>query len=154
EPYRLALAVAHDDPVVNNELAWFLVSHRDARLWKPADAVRLAQQAVKAQSKWANYWNTLGVAHYRNGDNQAALAAPKSSMELGAWKWSMDLGAGGSSSDWFFMAMVTWKLGDRAEAQMWFDRALQWMDKHGPNDDELRRFRAEAQALLANVSNR
>jgi tetratricopeptide (TPR) repeat protein len=139
EPYRLALAVAPDDSVVNNDLAWFLVTHRDARLWKPADAVRLAQQAVKAEPKRANYWNTLGVAHYRNGDDQAALEALKTSMNLGA---------GGNSIDWFFMAMVSWKLGDRVEAQMWFDRALQWMDKHLPNDDELRRFRAEAQALL------
>jgi hypothetical protein len=32
---------------------------------------------------------------------------------------------------------------------MWFDRAVEWTDAHKPHDDELRRFRAEAEALLA-----
>ena len=36
--------------------------------------------------------------------------------------------AGGSSFDWFFLAMAHRRLGDRDEARMWFDRAVQWMD--------------------------
>ena len=35
--------------------------------------------------------------------------------------------AGGSSFDWFFLAMAHWRLGDKDEARMWFDRAVEWM---------------------------
>jgi hypothetical protein len=30
----------------------------------------------------------------------------------------------------------------------WYDRAVQWVDGNKPNDEELRRFRAEAEELL------
>ena len=139
EPYRLALEVAPDDPVVNNELAWILATNADPRLWKPAEAVRLAQKAVKARPKVGTYWNTLGAAHYRNGDDKSAVSA----LEL-----SMSLSRGGESSDWFFLAMAHWRLGDRDQARRWFDQAARWMDKHLPHDDELRRFRAEAETTL------
>jgi hypothetical protein len=31
---------------------------------------------------------------------------------------------------------------------------VRWMDRHWPNHDELRRFRAEAEAVLAEASKR
>jgi tetratricopeptide (TPR) repeat protein len=139
EPYRLAFEVAPDDPVVNNDLAWILATNPERRLWKPAEAVRLAQQAVKARPRDGNFWNTLGVAHYRNGDDKAAIAALETSMKLST---------GGDGSDWFFLAMAHWRLGDRDEARKWFGQAVRWMDKHLPRDAELRRFRAEAEATL------
>ena len=36
----------------------------------------------------------------------------------------------------------------RDKARMWFDRAVEWMDRHKPLNDELRRFRAEAETTL------
>jgi hypothetical protein len=66
----------------------------------------------------------------------------------------MSMRGGGDSFDWFFLAMAHCRLGDRNEAQIWFDRAVQWMDRHKPHDDELRRFRAEAQAMLAGTGPR
>jgi hypothetical protein len=45
--------------------------------------------------------------------------------------------------------MAHWRLGNRDEALMWFDRAIKWMERHLPHDDELLRFRAEAEALVA-----
>jgi hypothetical protein len=50
--------------------------------------------------------------------------------------------------DWFYLAMARWCLGDRTEARTWFDRAVKWMDLYQPFDGELRRIRAEAEALL------
>jgi tetratricopeptide (TPR) repeat protein/tRNA A-37 threonylcarbamoyl transferase component Bud32 len=145
ELYRKALAVDPEDSEVNNDLAWFLATSPEPRLRDAALAVRLATKAVKAQPKSADYWNTLGVAHYRNGDDKAAISELETAMSLGA---------GGTSMDWFFLAMANWRLGDRDQAQSWFDRAVQWMDKHKPHDDELRRFRAEAEALLAEAGKR
>jgi hypothetical protein len=83
------------------------------------------------------------VAYYRSGDDRAAVAALETSMRMQA---------GGNSFDWFFLAMAHWRLGDRNQARTWFDRAVQWMDRHKPHDGELCRFRAEAEAMLAIIS--
>jgi hypothetical protein len=61
----------------------------------------------------------------------------------------MDLTKGGDSFDWFIMAMAHARLDDKDEARKWFDRAVVWMDKNKPQDEELRRFRTEAATVLA-----
>jgi len=81
----------------------------------------------------------LGIAHFRLGDW-------KSSRD--AFDKSMSLRGGGDSHDWFFLAMIHHHEGDRGEARKWYDRAVQWMEKHQPNNEELRRFRAEAEEIL------
>lgn len=60
----------------------------------------------------------------------------------------MALRKGGDSCDWFFLAMAHWKMGQKEEARTSNDQAVQWMENHRPNDEELRRFRAEAAELL------
>src|SRR5262249_32155933 len=145
EPYRKALRLESEDDVLNNILAWFLATSPEPRLRDPALAVRLAKKAVDARINDANFWNTLGVAHYRTGDHKAAVA------ELGM---ATSLRVDGESVDWFFLAMAHQRLGDRDKAQAYFDRAVQWMEKHMPHDDELRRFRAEAETLVAEARKR
>jgi Flp pilus assembly protein TadD len=145
EPYRKALELAPEDPAVNNERAWFLATSLEPRLRDAALAVRLAKKAVAARPQDADYRNTLGVAHYRSGDDKAAVAELETAMTLRG---------GGDSFDWFFLAMAHWRLGDRDQARAWFDRAVQGMDRHKPHDGELRRFRAEAEALLAEARTR
>ena len=61
---------------------------------------------------------------------------------------SMELGNGGESEDWFFVAMAHWQLGDKPQALTWYDRALVWMEKNQPKNEELIRFRAEAATLM------
>jgi tetratricopeptide (TPR) repeat protein len=139
EPLRKALEVAPEDPAASNELAWFLAAHPEPRLRDAAQAVRLAKKAVAAKPQSADYQNTLGVAHYRNGDDKAAIATLETAMSLRG---------GGDGYDWFFLAMAQWRRGERDQARSWYDRAVEWMDRFEPNDQELRRFRAEAKALL------
>jgi serine/threonine protein kinase/tetratricopeptide (TPR) repeat protein len=140
QPYRKALEQESEDPAVNNELAWFLATGPEAGLRDAGQAVRLAKKAVAAQPQSRNYRNTLGVALYRHGDDKAVVEELETAMTLGA---------GGNSVDWFFLAMAHWRLGNRDQARTWFDRAVQWMEKNKPHDDELRRFRAEAETILA-----
>jgi hypothetical protein len=52
------------------------------------------------------------------------------------------------SPDGFFLTMAHWQLGHKTEARKWYDQAVHWMEKNKPKDDELRRFRAEAEELL------
>jgi Flp pilus assembly protein TadD len=140
-----ALELDPKDPALNNTLAWFLATSPEPRLRDAALAVRLAKKAVAARPLSGNYRNTLGVAHYRNGEDRAAV------VEL---KTAMDLKSGGDSSDWFFLALAHQRSGERGEARAWFDRAVRWMDRHKPIDDELRRFRAEAEAMLGEAGKR
>ena len=44
--------------------------------------------------------------------------------------------------------MAHWKLGDKTQARSWYDKAVPWMEKNQPKNEELIRFRDEAAALL------
>ncbi len=61
---------------------------------------------------------------------------------------SMELRDGGDAFDWFFAAMAHWHLGNKPLARSWYDKAVTWMEKNQPKDEELIRFRAETAALL------
>jgi serine/threonine protein kinase len=142
-PYRKALELDTEDAGANNELARFLATSPEPRFREPALAVRLAKKAVSARPKDSDYGHTLGVAHYRNGDHKAAIVELETALSLRAGR--------ANSFDGFFLAMAHGRLGDRGKARTWFDRAVEWMSRHMPHNDELRRFRAEAEGVLAEV---
>jgi tetratricopeptide (TPR) repeat protein len=122
-----------------NNVAWHLATSPGAEFPDPKVPVALARKAVELAPKAGSFWNTLGVAHYRAGNYRDAVAALKKSSELNA---------GHERFEWFFLAMAHWRLGDREQARTWYDKAVAWMDKHMPDNDELKRFRAEAAELL------
>ena len=88
----------------------------------------------------ATYCNTLGTALYRAGDWKAAIETLERADQLQGGKRL--------SGNAFFLAMAHWQLGNKDEARKWYDRAVEWMDKNQPKNEELRRFRAEAAELL------
>jgi eukaryotic-like serine/threonine-protein kinase len=124
---------------LSNNLAWALATCPDLGLRNPPRAVTLAQSVVRQAPRDGLYSNTLGVAYYRAGDWNAAHAALLRSVKLRA---------GGDSNDWFFLAMACWKRGQSDQARNWLDQAERWMEKNRPRDRELKRFRAEAVALI------
>jgi tetratricopeptide (TPR) repeat protein len=137
--YRQALRLKPDYADANNNLADLLANSPDTKQRDGRRAVAFAQLAVKAAPSNGIFWSTLGNAQYRAGSWKEAVAALKRSMELRK---------GGDSFDWFFLAMAHWKSGEKEKARTWFDRAVQWMDKNQPRNEELGRFRAEAAELL------
>jgi tetratricopeptide (TPR) repeat protein len=80
------------------------------------------------------------VAYYRASDWKAAIKALEKSEALAPDKLLADNG--------FFLAMAHWQMNQRSEARKWYDHAVQWMERNAPQDEELRRFRTEAQELL------
>jgi tetratricopeptide (TPR) repeat protein len=126
------------EPVIaqaRNNVAWLLTTCpkteiRDARL-----ALEHARAAVAIEPKTGNYWNTLGVALYRNGDWDLAKDALSRSMELRH---------DGDSFDWFFLAIIHFKQGRMEQARNVYDKAVQWYQKSAPYDEELYRFQVEA----------
>jgi tetratricopeptide (TPR) repeat protein/tRNA A-37 threonylcarbamoyl transferase component Bud32 len=135
-----AVQRAPADAAFHNELAWNMAASPVMALCDPTKAVELAGKAVKQRSGTGAFWNTLGVAYYRTGNWQAAIKALNQSVELRQ---------GGDTTDWFFLAMAYWQLGDKQQARKWYDQAKQWMAKKQPNNEELLRFRAEADELFA-----
>jgi hypothetical protein len=67
---------------------------------------------------------------------------------VAALEKALQLRSGGDSSDWFFLAMAHWQLGEREQARQRYGQAVQWMNKNNPYDVELCRLRAEAATLL------
>jgi serine/threonine protein kinase/Flp pilus assembly protein TadD len=141
--YRQAL-LHRPDCRTPNDLAWLLATCPQAEFRNPAEAVVLARQAVQMSPTCGPLWNTLGVAQYRAGQWKAAV---------GSLRESMRLRGGGDSSDWLFLAMAYWQLGDKVQAHEWCDRARQDVQKD-PLCEPLARYRDEAEALLGLVGER
>jgi tetratricopeptide (TPR) repeat protein len=120
--------------VLNNR-AWELVTgpadQRPSRV-----ALRLARQAVE-QDGGGGYCITLGWAAYRMGKWKQALEAGERALPVRN---------GGDCADWFLLAMVHWRLGDKEKARQWYDKANRLMlTRH---HDDWPHFRAEVAALL------
>jgi serine/threonine protein kinase len=135
---RAGLELAPDYAPLNNGLAWLLATNPDGKSRDGMEAVRCAEKAVASAPKNGEYYNTLGVAHYRAGNWQKALTTLERSMKLRK---------GGDPSDWFFLAMAHQKLDHAEEARQWYERAVRWMENR-PTNEELRRFQVEAEGVL------
>ena len=116
-------------------LALFLADCPDPRYRDVPRAVKLARQAVGRAPRDVSCWTTLGIAQFRAGEWQPALKALHRAI---------DLGAGGNSWDWFYLAMAHGRLGEKDRARQWYDRACAALAKNRPADKQLLRLRAEA----------
>jgi tetratricopeptide (TPR) repeat protein len=119
-----------------------LINSPDPKRRDPKGAIESVKEAVEVdpQSEWA--WQYLGWVQYRVGDWRASISALEKSCAL------QSNPKGGDSGQWFVLAMAYWQIGEKDKAREWCDRAVQWMDKNEPTNEDLRRFRAEASELL------
>src|SRR5262245_57753761 len=98
----------------------------------------LASQRLQA---WANtYWAMANVFAPDGRAQDAQRLGAKSLAGLAAnAETSRDVHSG------LFLAMAHWHLGSKDKARKWYDQAVQWMEKNQPKNEELLRFRAEAE---------
>ncbi len=122
-----------------NNLAWLLATCKNVKLRNPTRSVELAKKAIELSPSSGEFWNTLGVAQYRAGDSKGAIEALAKSMELRN---------GGDGFEFFFLAMIHWKLGDADTARTWYDKGVEWQETSKSQSEELQRFRAEAAETL------
>jgi hypothetical protein len=122
-----------------NNLAWLLATDPDPVVSDPALAVSWSEQAVQHAPENPVYWNSLGVARYKAGDDRGAIEALKRSV---------DLGSGGTSFDHFYLALAFARSGEHASAQLWYDQGVSWMEGHRPRHGPLLRLREEAATQL------
>jgi len=123
-----------------NELAWALATHTEPARRDLGRAVSMAREAVELMPQEGGICNTLGTALYRAGRWEDAIKTLERADQLSGGKHF--------GFNAFFIAMAHWQMGNKEEASRWYDRAALWMDKDQPKNEELRRFRAEAAALM------
>jgi tetratricopeptide (TPR) repeat protein len=121
-----------------NDLAWLRANHPDLARRDPDAAVAMARRVVEKCPDAESYWNTLGVAYFRAGDDARAVAALDRAMTLG----------GGTAFDEVFLAMAHARLGDLEKARQEYDRAMVYAERDYPGHPELAGFCDEAQSIL------
>ena len=131
--YSSLIAEAH------NNLAWLLATCPNSEMRDPPESLRHARRAVEVEPQQGNFWNTLGVAHYRAGELNESRNALHRSLELRN---------AGDSFDWFFLALVDFNDGKPEKSREWYDKAVAWYLNYRPQDRELRQFHIEAAAAL------
>ena len=139
ESARRGLAAEWTDARLLNNMAWTLASRAQSSPPEKALARDLANRAVSLARSAGVYWNTLGVAFYRNQEWSEARTALEESMRLRH---------GGDANDWLFLAMTFHRLDEPDKARDWFDRSLVWIKSHAADDRFLMEVRDEAAALL------
>ncbi|HEV3084274.1 MAG TPA: protein kinase [Gemmataceae bacterium] len=141
---KKAREVTPDEARTLNNQAWRLLTGPAAER-DPSRALKLARQAVGLAPEQTTYWNTLGVAHYRNGELREAVSCLERSLAEGRGQTD--------AFDLYFLAMCYCKLGAPEKARDNFDRAAGWCRDHGKKlfgsqAAELAAFRAEAEACM------
>jgi hypothetical protein len=121
-----------------NDLAWLWANHPNPAHRDPDAAVAMAQRMVEQCPDTEVYWNTLGTAYYRAGDNAAAVAALDRATALG----------GGTAFDDVFLAMAHARLGNHEQAELRLTDAILRTERDYPGHPELVCFCDEARAIL------
>jgi eukaryotic-like serine/threonine-protein kinase len=138
--YRIGFRNQPDAVYGENEFAWMvaLAPNRPPRDYD--EALEHSKKALELAPNKGLYYNTLALVEYRRGRWNDSIAAATRSIAIGN---------GGDASDWFFLALAHWQLGEKEKARTWFDKAVAWTKEKRPKNAELFQFWKEAAKLLA-----
>jgi tetratricopeptide (TPR) repeat protein len=119
-----------------DRFAWFLAHCPDQRVRDTKAAVKKARRATELQPSIADYWYTLAMVQYRNGDWQDSLASVE---KVKAKEGSLD------ANGWFLSAMNLHQLKQRNDARAAFRKADEWIEERKRQGEEnaLLRFQYE-----------
>jgi len=123
------------------DYAWMLAATADPGYRDPHRAIELANELIQNSPKVRDVWTTLGVAHYRAGAWNDAIAALEQS----------EAAAPGllTAANGFLLAMAYCRLGEKEKGRKWYSKALQSAETASqPTKRELELFRLEASRLL------
>ncbi len=121
-------------------VAWRLVQRDVPVKIEPAYAVALAGRAIAKRPDSVYAWHVMGMARYRAGEWNEAVAALSRANELEHDE--------GLAFNGFFLAMAYHHKGDPEQARSWYDRSVSWLADRKINDAISTRYRTEAAALL------
>src|SRR5208282_5372871 len=93
-----------------------------------AEAIAAFRKAIAIDPKFADAYFNLGNALRDKNQLAEAIAAYRKAIGKNAKK------LGGTSADYFFLAMAHRKLGHVDEARAWYDKGVQWMTQNRLKD--------------------
>ncbi len=123
------------------DYAWMLAAATDPGCRNPRRAIELANELIQNSPKVRDVWTTLGVAHYRAGAWNDAIAALEKSEAAVPGVFT--------AANGFFLAMAYCQLGQKEKGREWYAKAVQSAETASqPTRRELAQFRAEASHSL------
>jgi WD40 repeat protein len=133
-----------ESPMLLNNTSWAIAASPKRSPDEYGRALRYAETACRLAPRESTFVNTLGVARYRAGRYQDALADLNRSLKLSAAQYG-----GPIPPDLAFIAMAQYRLGQNDEARKTLGHLRDVMKK-GPwaNDDESANFLDEANSLI------
>jgi tetratricopeptide (TPR) repeat protein len=139
-----AVEIAPNTLLCRQHLAWLLAFCPDKQFRPPTRAVRVALSVVEMPEAWGRDRKSFsegirpkfseGLAHYRAGNPTLARAALKKSIERRQW---------GDAYEWFVMAIIAAREGDKETSQREYERAVEWTKWNRYSDTELLALEAE-----------
>ena len=117
---------------------WRQITDPDPAKRRPDMALGAAEPTFSAQRDNPIILKTLGVARYRTGDLAGSIRDLERSIKLGGY----------TADAAFFLAAAHAQAGRVDQAHKLFLEADEWMRLNQPDDNELKRFREEAAAVL------
>jgi serine/threonine protein kinase/tetratricopeptide (TPR) repeat protein len=124
-----------------DDYAWMLASTTDPSYADPRRAIELAKELIENSPKVRDVWTTLGVAHYRAGGWNDAIAALEKSDAAFPGVFT--------AANGFFLAMACSQVGEKEKGREWYERALLAVKTaRQPTGRELALFQAEAAGVL------
>jgi eukaryotic-like serine/threonine-protein kinase len=113
-----------------NALAWLLDTDPNPSRRRPAEALQLARASVKLPPTNPAMDTALGLAEYRSGNWDSAIAALNQAMR-------MDRGA--EPADFLILSMADWQRGDKSGAATSFQKGAEAgaANKKGPPVEQL-----------------
>jgi uncharacterized protein HemY len=123
------------------DYAWMLAATTDPGYRDPHRAIEMANELIQNTPKVRDVWMTLGVAHYRAGAWNDAIAALEKSEAVAPGPFTAASG--------FFLAMAYCQLGENEKGRECYAKTLQSVETASqPTGRELEHFRLEAFHLL------
>lgn len=123
-----------------NDLACFLIDEAVPEAQNFSQAVAFAVKATEVFPEECVYWNTLGAAYYRAGDDHSAVTALYRSISL-----QDDCGTG---FDHFYLALACSRLDQHDVARSWYEQGVSWIKEYAPDHIPLRRLADEAKKVV------
>ena len=103
-----------------DRLARVLAHCPDNRVRDTKGAISYARRATQVQPDGVNYWSTLGLVQYRNGDWRDSLAAlDQVKIREGGW----------NAAGWFLVAMNRQQLDRKVAAREAYRKGLEWIEE-------------------------
>ena len=133
--YRSVLK-RHQVPSAANNLAWMYLTAEDPKFYRPGDAIKLAERAVRADNRNPFYLGTLGAAQLRLARYQLAIDNLTKAVNLHT--------PGDEGTDLYLLVIALAGMGRRTESQAVLDHAIE----NFPNDSH----RVEAERALRRSS--